>query len=239
MGMRHLPFLLIFLVSFGLAPGALAQLTSGISGPDVTEGARAIGYRAAYDPDADGFAQRVHVDQALTGALMLRGVVQVRRTDDRPMDFDFVQGELRWQVTPDNAKWASGLRLDARLRDSGRPGQVSVHWLNQIRLSDTLRTRFAVIASQQTGAGRETGTFLQTRGEVSRRIDGGIDLGGEFYNSYGTASDLLPVSEQSHLAGPFAALPLTDSLTLRTSALFGLTAGSPDATFRVFLTQAY
>ena len=36
-----------------------------------------------------------------------------------------------------------------------------------------------------------------------------------------------------------SALPLTDSLTLRTSALFGLTAGSPDATFRVFLTQAY
>ena len=67
----------------------------------------------------------------------------------------------------------------------------------------------------------------------------GVDIGAEVYNTYGPANDLLPVSQQGHLAGPFVSLPLNESLTLRTSALVGLTAGSTDATFRVFLTQRF
>ena len=85
----------------------------------------------------------------------------------------------------------------------------------------------------------QSGTFLQTRGELSQRLEDGVDIGAEVYNTYGPANNLLPVSQQSHLAGPFVSLPLNQSLTLRTSALIGLTAGSTDATFRVFLTQRF
>jgi len=235
-------FLLPFLLGFAtlwLSSPASAQLTSGISGPEITEGARSVGYRAAYDPDQNGLAQRVHVDHALTGSFAVRGVIQARKTEARTVDFDYVQGELRWQATPDGARWASGLRLDVRLRDRGRPGQIALHWLNQVQLTDEVRARVSTIASMQTGSGRESGTFLQTRGELSRRLEGGVDIGAEIYNTYGRASDLLPLSEQSHLAGPFVSLPLTPSLTLRTSALVGLTSGSADATFRVFLTQGF
>ena len=235
-------FLLLFLLSLEIlwfVSPASAQLTSGISRPEITEGARSVGYRAAYDPDQNGLAQRIHMEHALTGSIAVRGVIQARKTDSRATDFGYVQGELRWQATPDAARWASGVRLDVRLRDRDRPGQIALHWLNQIQLTDEMRARFSAIASMQTGSGRESGTFLQTRGELSRRLEGGVDIGAEVYNIYGRASDLLPVSQQSHLAGPFVSLPLTTSLTLRTSALVGLTSGSADATFRVFLTHGF
>ena len=235
-------FLLLILISpaivWLLSPAA-AQLTSGISAPEIREGAHSIGYRAAYDPDRSELAQRIHAERALTGSVAVRGVVQAHKTEARAVDLDYVQGELRWQITPDGARWASGLRLDARFRDGGRPGQVALHWLNQAQLTDTVRSRFSVIASIQTGSGRESGTFLQTRAELSQRLEDGVDIGTEVYNTYGPANDLLPVSQQGHLAGPFVSLPLNESLTLRTSALVGLTAGSTDATFRVFLTQRF
>ena len=218
---------------------AASQLTSGISGPEITEGAAHIGYRAAFDPDQNGFAQRIHVERSLSGDIAVRGVVQIRKTDVRAADFDYAQGEVRWQITPDGARWASGLRLDARIRDRGRPGQIALHWVNQVQLTENMRTRFSAIASLQAGTNRQTGTFLQTRGELTRRLGGGIDMGGELYSIYGRASDLLPLSEQTHLAGPFVSLPLTKSLTLRTGALIGLTSSSPDTTFRVFLSQGF
>lgn len=232
-------FLMLAFTLAGLGLPASAQLTSGISGPEVSEGKRAAGYRAAYDPDSNGLAQRVHVDYALNGRMLVRGVIHARKTDAETVDFDYAQAELRWQMTPDGARWASGLRFDARLRDDDRPGQVSLHWLNQFRLSDTLTARFTAIGTVQTGSNRQSGTFLQTRGDLGWAIAPDIDVGAELYNSFGRTSDILPLSEQSHQIGPFADLPLTDSLSLRTSALFGVTSGSPDATFRVFLTQDF
>ena len=161
-------FLLLILMSpamvWLLSPAA-AQLTSGISAPEIREGAHSIGYRAAYD----------HAERALTGSVAVRGVIRARKTEARAVDLDYVQGELRWQITPDGARWASGLRLDARFRDGGRPGQVALHWLNQAQLTDTVRSRFSIIASIQTGSGRESGTFLQTRGELSQRLEDGVD----------------------------------------------------------------
>ncbi|MAN46412.1 MAG: hypothetical protein GYB49_17715 [Alphaproteobacteria bacterium] len=222
--------------SFSLAQ---AQLTSGISGPVVHEGKRAAGYRAAYDPDANGLAQRVHYDHALNGKFLLRGVAQARKTSRSDLDFDFFQAELRWQLTPDSADWQQGLRFDVRIRDDDRPGLVAAHWMHQVQLTDSVRARFAAIVSGDVGNDARDGVFLQTRGDLGWRLSGGVDLGAELYNSYGPADDILPLERQSHLAGPFVSLPLTDSLNLRTSALLGLTEASPDVTFRLFLTQDF
>ena len=223
-------------VCFGMAN---AQLTSGISGPVVNEGKRAIGYRAAYDPDANGLAQRVHYDHALNGKFLLRGVAQARKTSDSDVDFDYFQAELRWQLTPDSADWQQGLRFDVRIRDDDRPGLLGVHWMHQVQLTDSVRARFAAIVSGDVGNDARDGVFLQTRGDLSWRLSGGVDFGGELYNSYGAADDILPLDSQSHLAGPFVSVPITETLKLRTSALLGLTEASPDVTFRLFLTQDF
>lgn len=218
---------------------AHAQLTSGISSPVIHAGKQAVGYRAAYDPDSNGFAQQVHYDHALNGSVLLRGAVQARKTDRSDVDFDFFQAELRWQITPDNAAWQQGLRLDLRVRDDNRPGLVAVHWMHQIQLSDTVRARFTVLASADVGDNARDGVYLQTRGDLGRRFEGGVDFGAEIYNSYGAVDDILPFDQERHLVGPFLSVPLTDTLKFRTSALFGLTDASPDTTFRIFLTRNF
>ncbi|KCZ64776.1 hypothetical protein L53_16235 [Hyphomonas sp. L-53-1-40] len=71
-------FLLLILISpaivWLLSPAA-AQLTSGISAPEIRDGAHSIGYRAAYGPDRSGLAQRIHAERALTGSVAVRGVI--------------------------------------------------------------------------------------------------------------------------------------------------------------------
>ncbi|KCZ50804.1 hypothetical protein [Hyphomonas pacifica] len=223
-------------VSFSLAN---AQLTSGISGPVVNEGKRAAGYRAAYDPDVNGLAQRIHYDHALNDKFLLRGVAQARKTSRSDLDFDFFQAELRWQLTPDSADWQQGLRFDVRIRDDDRPGLVAAHWMHQVQLAASVRVRFAAIISSDIGSDARDGIFLQTRGDLGWRLAGSVDVGAELYNSYGAVDDILPLERASHLAGPFVSLPLTNSLNLRTSALLGLTEASPDVTFRLFLTQDF
>lgn len=233
--MKHFAF---FLASLACALPAAAQLTSGISGPVVKEGTSAVGYRVAYDADTNGLAQRIHYDRALSSRVLVRGVIQARKTDDSQVDFDSIQGELRWQITPDSAKWQQGLRLDLKVRDESRPGQLALHWLNQVYLARDVRARFTAIASTQTGDDRNPDVLFLTRGDIGRRLSSGVDIGAEIYNSYGAIDDILPLSQESHQVGPFVGIPLGKSLSMRTSVLVGLTEASPDVTFRLFLTQA-
>ena len=47
--------------------GLVAQNTGAVFGPGVTEGHSSAQYRATFDPDSDGFAQRIHYQQSLNG----------------------------------------------------------------------------------------------------------------------------------------------------------------------------
>lgn len=49
------------------SPFAFCQNTGGVFGPVVNEDHSSIQYRATYDPDSEGLAQRVHFQQSLTG----------------------------------------------------------------------------------------------------------------------------------------------------------------------------
>ena len=94
-----------------VSPIAYAQNTSGVFGPVIDEGERGWEYRATYEPDSEGLAQRVHYQQALNGELRWRAVAQVRKTDDSDVDLDYLRGEIIWQVTPDDQKYQSGFAL--------------------------------------------------------------------------------------------------------------------------------
>lgn len=232
-------YLIAGLVSMLFAPVAAAQLTSGVPGPVIDAGHAAAGYRAAFEPDTDRLAHRVHYERASSGQLMWRAIAQFRKADGSGVDFDYLQGELRWQVTPDGQAWQSGLRFDARLRDDSRPEQVAIHWLNQWRAMERVRVRLNATLGAELGAGARDGIDLQTRAEISRRLEAGPALGLEMYNRYGSTSDLPALKDQVHQAGLFAELPLAKNFTVRTSALAGLSDASPDATLRVFLSRTF
>lgn len=219
------------------APKATAQNTGGVPSPIVNAGHSAAQYRATYAPDSEGLEQRVHFESALDGSRMLRVIAATRKTSDGNVDFDYVEGELFWQVSDDAAFWQTGFRFDGRIRSDGRPGGVGVNWLNQWKLANGLKTRFAVIASSNVGNNSTDDIFLKTRGAVMKTLDGGTSLGVEVYNSYGTTSQINKLDDQSHTIGPALVVPAGNGFSIYTGAQFGVTKTSENTALRFRLNK--
>lgn len=218
-------------------PKAAAQNTGGVSGPVINAGHSAVQYRATYTPDSEGLAQRVHYESAIDGSRMLRVIAATRKTSDSDVDFDYVEGELFWQISDDAAFWQTGLRFDGRIRGEGRPGSVGVNWLNQWKLADDITTRFTVIASTNVGNNATDDVFLRTRGAVMKALDSGASIGFEFYNSYGATSQINDFDDQSHTIGPALTIPVGNGFSIYTGAQFGVTDAAENTALRFRLIK--
>lgn len=222
-----------------VSPIAYAQNTSGVFGPVIDEGERGWEYRATYEPDSEGLAQRVHYQQALNGELRWRAVAQVRKTDDSDVDLDYLRGEIVWQVTPDDQKYQSGFRFEGRYRFNDRPGDVTVHWANQWKHIDNWTMRFIVGATQQIGNDPADGLQIQTRASAMTSLSDGPKIGLELFSEYGSTSDWLDADEQEHEFGPVAVWKLNEDWNLYSGALFGLTDASADSQLRFRLSKGF
>lgn len=229
--------LLGFLLS--TAPAAMAQNTSGVFGPVIDEDDRGWEYRASYDLDDEDVNQRLHYQRAINGAMRWRVVAQVRSTDDSDFDPDYLRGELVWQVTPDAQDYQSGFRFEGRYRFEDRPGDVTIHWINQWKHIDNWTLRFIIGATQQIGNDSADGILLQTRASATTSLADGPKIGLEWFGEYGSTSDWLSLDEQEHQVGPVAVWSLNEDWSLYTGALFGATDVSPDSQLRLRLTRSY
>lgn len=227
------------IIASGTANDALAQITGGVFSPVVTEGHRSAEYRLAFDPDTDAFAQRLHYQAAIDSRFMLRVVVQTRKTADSDADFDFVQGELSWDRSDGEQVWQTGIRIDARVRDRGRPGTLGVNWANQFTLSEQWRARLSLLTAFNVGGSGSDGIALGTRANLYRDLPGGLQAGLEMFSAYGTSSDFADFDEQRHALGPFLSRPLGDRWGVFAGALFGFTNVTPDINLRLRLVRQF
>ncbi len=218
---------------------ANAQNTGAVFGPVVTEGHRSVEYRAAFDPDSDGFAQRFHYQQALNDRYQLRFLAQSRKTAESDFDFDFVQAELTWDITNANRDWQTGFRFDVRVRDRGRPVTVGVDWTNQFRLNENWQARLLAITTLDLGSGARDGIGLQTRANLYRRVSDRQQLGLEMFSNYGTSADFLDLDEQSHQLGPFANWSLGNGYGVFSGLLVGISDAAPDLELRLFVGRRF
>ncbi|MFK8029333.1 MAG: hypothetical protein AB8G18_03775 [Gammaproteobacteria bacterium] len=218
-----------------------AQNTGGVFGPVVNEGHQSVQYRLAFIDDSDGFAQRIHYEKALDSKYMWRVIGQTRKTGSSDFDFDYVQGELFWDVTDDTSRfWQSGLRLDVRVRDGNRNETIGLNWMNQFQLSNGWQARLLALTSVDIGSGARDGAGLQTRGNLFKTLPDRKQIGLELYSSYGTTSDFADFDDQRHTLGPFAVIPVgSNGWSIFAGALFGLTESSPDADIRFWVTRNY
>ena len=249
--------LLATAATLAFAAPAHAQFTGGVFPPTVNGGASQLEYRIAVDPDGPfsktQVAQRLHYQASLSDRFQLRGVVATRtrfEIDDDPQDpglktdsifdFDFVQAELTWQITPDDRKWQTGLRFDGRLKDEGR-NQVGVNWTNQWSFDDGWQARAILLSAVREDDDIIDDLGLSARGQLSKRVDSGQTLGLQVYSSLGTPSSFRPLSRNgSTVAGPYAIFPVGgDGVYIRTGALFGLSEGSRDTQLRLWLGKNF
>lgn len=220
-------------------PSVWAQNTGGVFGPVVHEGHQSAEYRIGFDPDSDGLNQRVHFQQSLDTSKMWRIVAQGRKPNGNDFDFDYVQGELFWELTPDDASLQQGLRFDARLRDDDRPGFIGANWMTQFRIADNWRVRTIVLTSVDVGNNARDGLYIQTRGQLSRSLAKGKRVGLELFSAYGAIDDIPELGEQRHQLGPFVTTPFAEGFSLYAGALFGLTDASPDTNIALWVTKRF
>ena len=219
-----------------------AQNIGGVFGPVVNEGHKSAEYRIGYDPEGynggSSFAHRVHYKHAINDDFMGRLVLQTRKTSDSSTDYDFVQGELFWQLT-NETKHKTGLRFDFRLRDNNRANQIGVNWMHQFALADNWQTRLVLLANVQFGDNKADGIALGSRANLAKNL-ANSQLGVEWFSSYGRTGDLNGLSDQSHTIGPFYTAKIGNTgWQFYTGALFGITSASDDTTFRLRVAKTF
>lgn len=230
--------LLALTASCWLLP-AQAQNTSSVFGPVVDPGHRSAEYRLGYDPDSGSTAQRLHYQQSWDAKRRWRVIVAAREAGGSTFDFNYVQGELLWQLTADENPWQQGLRFDFRLRDADRPGRVGVNWIHQFQVSEFWRARLLLLSAVEFGDNASSGVSMQTRAQLSRSIGDGRRYGLEMFSSYGALDDIASLSDQRHQIGPFYTLPMAGGLKMHTSALFGVTDPTADINLGIWFSKSF
>lgn len=231
-------FLFGLLFSLLLTLPAFAQNTGGVFPPDVNEDHKSAQYRIAVNLDSDRFAQRLHYQQAIDGDFMWRIVGQTRETATSDFDFDYVQAELFWQISPDENDYRTGLRFDARLRDDNRPNQLGINWMHQWQFDDGWTARLVGLSALQIGKNSADGIFLSPRAHLSKKLDSGVSLGLEYYGSFGSTEDF-SLSKTGQTVGPFVSTKLTGQTSLMAGVQLGLTDAAPDTDLRLWITQGF
>lgn len=217
-----------------------AQNISGVFGPIVKPGTAQAQYRIGLRPGEDGapdsWRQRAQIQVSERGDLLWRVLVETTGSEGRT-DFDLMQTQLFWDLSPDGRRWRTGLRFDAVLRNGDQPEQVNFNWTNQIALTERWNTRFVVRASRQFGDRAADGLGFETRATVFT-TRGAVRFGVETYNIHGQSVDFRAFSGRQQV-GPFAFWPVADDWSLLTGVLFGANDRAPDADFRLFLGRRF
>lgn len=231
--------LLGFIMSLAIVGAAAAQNTGGVFPPGFGPDHRSAQYRITVDPDNGDWANRLHYQQSLNDSMVWRVVGQTRKTATSDVDFDFLQAELFWRLTPRDKAFQTGLRFDARLRDGNRPNQIGVNWSNQWTLSESWRVRAVGLSALQLESNRNNDVSLQVRGQLARKLNSGVTVGGEVYSPLGDTGDIKILKGTSASVGPFISVPVGGKRSLQVSTLFGVTRRARNTELRLWLTQGF
>lgn len=230
-------------ITFMAAP-AFSQIASGVPGATVKEGERFLQYRIAVDIDDDktgdvAFAQRVMYRQALDDRFSIRGSIQTRRTADSDFDFDYAQLELTWQITPDEQRYQTGLRLDARARADNRPEQIGLNWAHQMAFDNGWRVRGALTGVIQVADKTSDEISLSGSAQVSRKLESGVRIGVHGFSNFGDTDAVVFLRRSSTVAGPFIEFKLAKNVPVMIGTLHGVTHSARDDEIRVFVGRNF
>lgn len=96
-----------------------------------------------------------------------------------------------------------GYWFEIRQRRSDNLEQFAISWTNQWDLSSGIRVRRILSSSWQFGSDRaSTGTNIETRASVSKKLDNGLCVGVEIFNDFGRLNDFGSFNDQGHQIGP-------------------------------------
>lgn len=232
--MQHV--LIRFLTLIVIWPGfALAGNTGAVFGPVVHEGHESWQLRSGFDVDTDALVNRIHYQRAISGDVQWRLIAQARKTDHETLDFDLIQGEITWQLSPDTARYKQGLRFDLLVREQLDRHQFSINWMHTVAINERLSSGFLMMFQRQFGADRNDGVFFQTRANLAFKASNRWTVALEMYNNYGSSSERKNFEAQNHQIGPMATYQFGNGWSVHAGTLFGVNSATSDQHYRLWL----
>jgi hypothetical protein len=223
---------------------SFAQVASGVPGATVKEGEKFLQYRIAIDIDDDktgevAVAQRVMYRQAINDRVSVRGSVQTRRTADSDFDFDYAQLELTWQITPEEQRYQTGLRLDVRTRADNRQEQIGLNWAHQIAFDNGWRARGALTSVIQVSDKTTDEIAFGGSAQISRKLESGVRIGVHGFSNFGDTDGVVFLRRSSTVAGPFIEFKLAENVPVMIGTLHGVTHSARDDEIRLFIGRNF
>lgn len=222
---------------------AYAQNTSGVSGSDVKAGDQEFEYRAAFAPEYDGkpsaFAHRLSYKQAFDGSWSAKIIALQSERGGGSLEFRSVSIEVVKQFleSEDTGGWDSAFRVDGLIpTEDNRPGRVRAAWLNSVDFGDGWQVRGNIYMGREIGDLAKDGLTLETREELTRKLENGMRIGAQMFDNFNTTAHLGSFDEQRHQLGPVIKGKLSKHLGYNAGVLFGISDKAPDTDFRLFVT---
>jgi hypothetical protein len=227
-----------------LSTCALASNTSGVHGPGVKGDDRSMQLRLALSPsDEDGqvdnWAYRLHYQHSFNDRVRGRVVVQYR--DRGTFEYEYVRAEMlyNFKKKETDGTWSSGIRFDVRQRRSDNPEEFAMHWTNQWDFKNGIRVRGIVVGSWEFGGDNaSSGTEIQTRSSVSKKLDNGLTVGVEMFNDLGRVGSFGSFNSQGHQIGPMVGGTI-GGIKYEVRYLAGVSNGSRDHNFGFRINKSF
>lgn len=220
-----------------IADPAQAQNTSGVSNPDVTDGAHSLGYRNSVAPSEgqDAFSHRVDYGHSFSDRTKTKFVV-TQNNQNGDLKIRHVQIEGQYQFAKMQEGWNSAIQLQGRVPTAHNvSGRMRIGWQNSFDLTSRVEFRAVLLAAREFGELARDGIALETRSELTVSDLRDMRLGVQMFNKYNTTADFGDFNEQQHQIGPIIRGQITDDLKYGVGALFGVSRAANDAELRIFL----
>lgn len=230
---------------FALASPVMAQSTSGVSGADVKAGDDSFEYRLAFSPENDGkeegFNHRFHYQHAFNDSWRARVILSQGKRGAEALTTQSVGIEILKQFLESESTggWDSAIRVDGLIpTEDGHPGRARIAWLNGFDLDEHWDMRANIYFGREFGNLAKDGVSVETREELTYKLDSGVKIGAQMLNGYGTTAHFGSFDSQKHQFGPVLKGKVGKHVKYELGALFGVSRAASDADIRLFVSYA-
>lgn len=228
-------------------PAYSQSLTGNVGSAAITAGESAAELRLGVNDDGDA-AARAHYEYAFTDAYQLRVIGSFSQPDDQDWDFRALTFEnwFQWvEESKDGAGFNGGLRLAYTFTDGDDPDEAALRFTFTDKFADGWEWRANAIAGVELGEDSAGGVDLETRFQLTRALDmaafAATDwrFGVEAFSEFGNSREIPSFDEQAHQIGPVLKASWDNGVYLQSAVRFGLTSGSDDVMFKLFVGREF
>lgn len=224
-----------------------AGSTSNSSGATVNPGLTSVEYRMGYSEDDkqasedDRFRTRIHLDHAFNDDYAIRLIAAQDKRDGQNMEHQAFGMEHRFQLI-ERAQhgWDGGVRILYTHADGDkRPSTAGFNFVSNFYPTKATEFRYALVMLHDVGAGARPGLNLSLRTEFAYTLPhipngwADMDVGFEFFNTFGNLREQSGIDDQDHQLGPMFRARMENGFYSQVGYRHGLSSGAPKQIFKL------